>query len=448
MNLLNINNWVKVILDSLYDGVLIIDNKTVVQYINPAYTRITNVEYENIVGKPLKDVRPGARLPSVLHEGEKILRALRLEDGIEYIVNMSPIIENNEIIGGISLVKGISDVYELTNQINEYQQDIKKLQNRMKAMQKAKYTFNNILAEDYKSIDIKKIAMKIAKKDTTVLMIGESGTGKELYAQAIHNASTRCNGPFVAVNCASLQSNLLESELFGYQEGSFTGAAKEGKLGLFEAANGGTIFLDEISEMDFNLQSKLLRTLQENTVRRIGGIKEIPIDVRVITATNKDLDKMVSKIEFREDLFYRIAVFPLQLLPLRERTGDILPLVNQFTSYHENKIKRSIDITSGASNILLNYSWPGNIRELKNCIEFAVNMMDEFTIDITHLPKRIQNSMTAEVDSIENLDTMVKTMEKRHINRALQIFGNSVEGKKKAAEALGISLASLYNKMK
>lgn len=448
MKLLNINNWVKVILDSLYDGILIIDNQAVVQYINPAYTRITNVTYDDIVGKSLRDVRPGARLPNVLHEGEKILRALRLEDGIEYIVNMSPIVENGEIIGGISLVKGISDVYELTNQINEYQKDIKKLQNRMKAMQKAKYTFDNILAEDFKSVDIKKIAMRIAKKDTTVLMTGESGTGKELYTQAIHNASTRCNGPFVAVNCASLQTSLLESELFGYQEGSFTGAAKEGKLGLFEAANGGTIFLDEISEMDFSLQSKLLRTLQENTVRRIGGIKEIPIDVRVITATNKDLDEMVSNKEFREDLFYRIAVFPIQLLPLRDKKGDILPLVNQFTSHHENKIKRGIAITAGASSILRSYDWPGNIRELKNCIEFAVNMMDEFTIDIRHLPKRIQNSITAEVDSIESLDTMVKTMEKSHINRALQIFGDSVEGKKKAAEALGISLASLYNKMK
>ncbi|SHI54781.1 Transcriptional regulator containing PAS, AAA-type ATPase, and DNA-binding Fis domains [Dethiosulfatibacter aminovorans DSM 17477] len=445
---MNINNWVKLILDSIYDGVLIIDENAVVQYINPAYTRITTVKYDDIVGKSLKEVRPGARLPNVLHTGEKILRALRLEDGIEYIVNMSPIVEDGQIIGGISLVKGLSDVYELTSQINEYQKDIKKLQNSLKAIQRARYTFSDILAEDPGAVDIKKIAMKIAKKDTTVLMTGESGTGKELYAQAIHNASPRSGGPFVAVNCASLQSSLLESELFGYQEGSFTGAVREGKIGLFEAANGGTIFLDEISEMDFNLQSKLLRTLQENTIRRIGSIKEIPIDVRVITATNKDLDEMVAKKEFREDLYYRIAVFPLQLLPLRDRKGDILPLVHYFTSYHEDKLKRGIDITSGAKNMLLNYDWPGNIRELRNCMEFAVNMMDDFIIDIRHLPRRIQTTISSETDSVEKLDSIIRMTEKRHIGQAIEIFGDSVEGKKKAAEALGISLASLYNKMK
>lgn len=445
---MEITNWVKLILDSLYDGVLIIDKNSIVQYINPAYTRITKVKPCDIVGKSLKEVRPGARLFNVLITGEKILRAMRLEDGIEYIVNMSPIFEDDKIIGGISLVKGLNDVYELTDKINVYQSQIKSLENRIKAIQRAKYTFDNIIAEDINSIEVKKIAEKIAKKDTTVLITGESGTGKELFAQAIHNASTRSNGPFVAVNCASLQTNLLESELFGYKAGSFTGATKEGKIGLFEAANGGTIFLDEIAEMDFSLQSKLLRTLQENTVRRIGSVKEISIDVRVIAATNKDLDKMILANQFREDLYYRIAVFPLQLLPLRNRRKDILTLINFFIEFHEDKLKRRIDISKQAKEILVNYEWPGNIRELRNCIEFAVNMMDDFLIDHIHLPKRIQNSSNIISNSVECLENIIKKEEKRYINNAIEIYGDSVEGKKKAAKALGISLASLYNKLK
>ncbi|MBG0765912.1 MAG: sigma 54-interacting transcriptional regulator, partial [Tissierellales bacterium] len=258
---MEITNWVKIILDSLYDGVLIINKDAVVQYVNPSYTRITTVKYEQIVGRKLRDVRPGARLPKVLETGEKILRAIRLEDGIEYIVNMSPIFENGEITGGISLVKGINDVKKLSEDINKYQKQIKSLRNRMKAIQRAKYSLENIVAYDSKSKELLKTVKKIAKNDTTVLINGESGTGKELYAHAIHNESNRIDGPFVAVNCAAIQSNLLESELFGYEEGAFTGSIKGGKIGLFEAANGGTIFLDEISEMDYKLQSKLLRNV-------------------------------------------------------------------------------------------------------------------------------------------------------------------------------------------
>jgi PAS domain S-box-containing protein len=440
----------EMILDSIYDGVLIIDKNSKVIYINSAYTRITGVEYKNIVGKKLTEIRPGARLPNVLITGEKILRALRLEDGIEYMVNMSPIIVNNEIIGGISLVKGISDVYDLTNELNKYKNELKSMENRIKAIQKAKYFFDNIIAEDVISRTTKRLAMRIAEKNTTVLITGESGTGKELYAQAIHNYSPRKNGPFVAVNCAAINDNLLESELFGYQEGSFTGANKEGKIGLFEAANGGTIFLDEISEMDYILQSKLLRTLQENTIRRVGDIKEIPIDVRIVAATNKNLEEMISNNLFREDLYYRIAVFPLELAPLREHKDDILPIARFFLHITENKIKRRIDISEKAQDMLFRYNWPGNIRELINSLEFAVNMMDDYIIDYNHLPVRIQSTCIKESDCNEGekLSEVVKRAEIKEIKRLLSIYGEDIEGKKKTADILGISLATLYNKMK
>lgn len=441
----------RIILDAIYDGVLIIDRKAVVQYINPAYTRITGVNYDDIVGRNILEVRHGARLPSVLESGEKILRALRMEDGIEYMVNMSPIITDDKIIGGISLVKAIGDVYELSNEISHYKNEINILRKQFSSIQKAKYTFSDIIAEDVLSASIKKLAQKIALKETTVLITGESGTGKELYAQAIHNGSLRSEGPFIVINCATMNHNLLESELFGYADGSFTGANKDGKVGLFEAANFGTIFLDEISEMDINLQSKLLRTLQENTVRRVGGVKEIPIDVRVIVASNKNLESLVEKGLFKEDLYYRIAVFPIELMPLRERSGDVIPMINMILKRKENEVKRRIDISEEAINMLLFYKWPGNSRELINAIEFAYNMMNDFLIEATHLPNRIQkyyqDHHIAPI-KIDKLSDAIKKIEVQKIQEALSIYGNDVEGKHLAADALGISLATLYNKLK
>lgn len=442
----------KLILDSLHDGVLIIDKDAIVKYVNPAYTRITSVLFDEIVGKPLKNARPGARLPNVLNSGENILRALRMEDGVEYIVNMSPIFDNNkEIIGGISLVLGIKEVLELTHEVSIYKNEIKSLENRIKSIQKARYTFDDIVSEDESSIAVKKMARRISLNDTSVLILGESGTGKELYAQAIHNHSNRKNGPFVAINCAAFNHSLLESELFGYQEGSFTGANKEGKVGLFEAANSGTIFLDEISEMEFNLQSKLLRTLQEGTIRRIGGIKEIPINVRLITASNRDLEDMIKKNEFREDLFYRIAVFPLNILPLRMRKNDIIPLVKEFVKKEENRLRRRIDIKEKTWECLYLYDWPGNIRELKNAIEFAFNMMEDYCIDYKDLPLRVQSDyLKANKDDvyINKLSETIKRIEVQEIKKAISIFGDTIEGKRAAAANLGISLATLYNKIK
>ncbi|MBF4694647.1 sigma-54 interaction domain-containing protein [Fusibacter ferrireducens] len=441
----------RVILDAIYDGVLIIDKNAVVQYINPAYTRITGVKYDEIVGNDILSVRPGARLPNVIASGEKVLRALRMEDGVEYMVNMSPILSKGEVIGGISLVKAIGDVYELSNEISHYKKEINILRKQMNAIQKAKYTYDDIVAEDPSSLRTKALAKKIAQKDTTVLISGESGTGKELYAQAIHNDSPRREGPFIVINCATMSHNLLESELFGYSEGSFTGATKEGKIGLFEAANTGTIFLDEISEMDISLQSKLLRTIQESTVRRIGSVKEIPIDVRVIVATNKDLETLVQEGLFKEDLYYRIAVFPIELTPLRARKGDIYPLIKMALKRKANEAKRRIDLTDEALKMLCNYNWPGNIRELVNAIEFAYNMMTDFEIDYTHLPSRIQKYYLehhAENLKFEKLAVTLKNAEIKSIQNALDLFGHDMEGKRLAAEALGISLATLYNKLK
>lgn len=444
---MRIDSWIKTFFDNLYDGILIIDTDEIVKYINPAYTKITKVTYDEIVGKKLREVRPGARLPNVLTTKKPIVGVLREEFGIEYSVNMSPIFEESELIGAISVVSNIDDIYKLYQDIDKYKSKVKSLENRISAIQKAKYTLDDIISVDISSVEVKNTIKKISQKDITVLIFGESGTGKELYANAIHNESNRADGPFIAVNCASFQGNLLDSELFGYEEGSFTGAKREGKMGLFEAANKGTIFLDEISEMDLEVQAKLLRTLQEGTIRRIGSVKETAIDVRVVAATNKNLEDMVRDGRFRHDLFYRIAVFPLIIPPLRERKGDILPLAYNYIESFKNSLKKDIILSKEAELVLYNYDWPGNIRELKNSIEFGINMMEDNEMTYNHLPVRVQSSVK-KADVVKKLSDKIREAEKQEIIKALKIFGEDMEGKNKAAEALGISLATLYNKLK
>ncbi|MFT8348992.1 sigma-54 interaction domain-containing protein [Clostridium saccharoperbutylacetonicum] len=436
------------IFDSLYDGVLIADKDNSVVYVNPAYTRITKVESKDIIGRKIEEVRIGSRLPEVINSGKKLLGIKRSVNNVEYFVNMVPVFENGEVVAGISILNEINDIYKLMEELNNSKQIIKDLKKKIKANDKAKYTFDSIIGEDIKTEELKKFGKKIAKKKVNILITGESGTGKELLAQAIHNGSDRREEPFIAINCATFEANFLESELFGYEEGAFTGAKKGGKIGLFQKAEGGTIFLDEISEMDYNLQARLLRVLQENIIRPIGAVNEIPIDVRIIAATNRSLENMIINKEFRADLYYRIAVFTIDTMPLRERKGDIQPLINYFLEESEQKFTKKVKIQEEAFNVLYNYKWEGNVRELKNTIEFGVMMTDEAVIRVEHLPKKLQiEGIKESVINVKLLKDAVKEFEEKEINKVIDIYGNTLEGKKKAAEALGISLASLYNKM-
>ncbi|NSB25842.1 PAS domain S-box-containing protein [Clostridium saccharoperbutylacetonicum] len=436
------------IFDSLYDGVLIADKDNNVVYVNPAYTRITKVEAKDIIGRKIGDVRIGSRLPEVIKSGEKLLGIKRSVNNVEYFVNMVPVFENGEVVAGISILNEINDIYKLMEELNNSKRIIKDLKKKIKANDKAKYTFDSIIGEDTKTEELKKFGKKIAKKKVNILITGESGTGKELLAQAIHNGSDRRDEPFIAINCATFEANFLESELFGYEEGAFTGAKKGGKMGLFQKAEGGTIFLDEISEMDYNLQARLLRVLQENIIRPIGAINEISIDVRIIAATNRNLENMIINKEFRADLYYRIAVFTIDTIPLRERKGDIEPLINYFLGESEQKFNKKVKLSEEAFNVLYNYKWEGNVRELKNIIEFGVMMTDEALIRVEHLPKKLQiEGIKESVINVRLLKDAVREFEEKEINKVIDIYGNTLEGKKKAAEALGISLASLYNKM-
>ncbi|MBI9011848.1 MAG: sigma 54-interacting transcriptional regulator [Clostridiales bacterium] len=308
-------------------------------------------------------------------------------------------------------------------------------------------TFNQIIGSSNSIQRVIQSAKKSSKSNSTVLIQGESGTGKELFARAIHDESSRKHMPFVAINCAAIPESLIESELFGYSDGAFTGALKGGKPGKFEIADGGTIFLDEIGDMPIHLQSKLLRVLQEREVERIGAKYSTPIDVRVIAATHQDLEKRIEVKMFRADLFYRLNVIPLMLAPLRDRKDDIMPLSEFFLKRYNQKLEKIIKgFSKQVHDFFFAYDWKGNIREMENMIEYAVNMCDTDEIDISHLPEKFsQNNV---VDPLDIRISNLESLEKNEIEKALRQYSRNKEGVEKMIKALGISRATLYRKIK
>ena len=302
-----------------------------------------------------------------------------------------------------------------------------------------------ILLESPQMQNIYSQVSKVAKNNTSVLITGESGTGKEIIAKQIHDLSSYSDGAFIIVNCSAIPESLLESELFGYTKGAFTGADPKGKIGFFEKANNGTIFLDEIGEMPLQIQVKILRVLQDKKITPIGSRTEKQINVRIIAATNKNLEEEVEKRNFRQDLFYRLSVFPIDIPPLRERKKDIKTLVEFFIKkYYISFQKEQKEISADVYQHFLEYSWPGNIRELKNTIEYCMNMIEENekTIDLKHLPPKFLGNKEKD----EKIKTL-KELEKEAISKLLKIYGNSSEAKKIIAKSLGVGIATLYRKL-
>lgn len=332
----------------------------------------------------------------------------------------------------------------------------RKLQEQVNKDKTARYTFDDIIGESTAIFNAKKLAEKVTQTNSTVLILGETGTGKELFAQAIHNASSRSNKPFVAINCGAIPPSLIESTLFGYSKGAFTGAKKEGQAGLFELAHEGTLFLDEISEMDYDMQAKLLRVLQENEVTRIGDKKPIPVDVRIISSTNKDLEQLAQENKFRQDLLFRLDVVRINIPPLRERKEDILKLAEHYIQKLNYTLGTYVlGVERNAVRALLDYNWPGNVRELRNCVERALNTASGGDINLRDLPYRLQIggadpaadvvcSFTAGENN-EDLNSIIARVEKDQIMRVLNIVQGDRE---KAAQILGISSVTLWRKMK
>ena len=311
-----------------------------------------------------------------------------------------------------------------------------------------KIVLDNIIGESNIIKTIKNESFIASKSSSTVLITGESGTGKELFARAIHNHSDRVDNPFIAVNCAAIPDNLLESELFGYEEGAFTGAKKGGKLGKFELAHKGTIFLDEIGDMSLHLQAKLLRVLQERELDKIGGKSNISIDVRIISATNKDLEDMVSQGIFREDLYYRLNVIPIHLPSLKERREDIPLLIDYTIKEYSNKLGKNVDhVDKDVLKVMMGYRWPGNIRELQNIIEYSINMSSSSVITLDAIPQKIKCTSINEVREDNREIRTLEELEKQEIIKALGKFKDFKKDKELVAKALGISRATLYRKL-
>lgn len=354
----------KTILDYAYEGVIALDNKNEISVFNSAAGKMLGIDALKAVGENLNNVVPKSKFSELIGKECKCKDEVVKYNNEHLAINKVHIILKGERVGTVVTFQDVTGIQEMEGKIRQ------KIYTRGHV---ARYTFNDIVGESKAIRDVIAIAKEFSQVDSNIVIVGETGTGKELFAQSIHNQSPRRNGPFVAVNCAALPEDLLESELFGYVEGAFTGAAKGGKTGLFEMAHRGTIFLDEISEISPKLQSRLLRVIQEKEIMRIGDDKVTPVDIRVISATNRDLYKMAQHRDFRQDLYYRLDILEINLPPLREREEDILIIAGRFIkSYCAQLKKREMTVTQKAQVELEAYNWPGNIRELRNICERLV----------------------------------------------------------------------------
>ncbi|MGG5255124.1 sigma 54-interacting transcriptional regulator [Neobacillus sp. SM06] len=450
-DLKEIKTMLQAIIQSSDDAISVVNENGQGILINPAYTRLTGLSEEQVIGKPASaDIYEGESMHMKVLQTRRAVRGVPMRVGPkkrEVIVNVAPIIVKGKLKGSVGVIHDMSELKSLNRELHRARQIIRTLE--------AKYTFEDIIGQSEEMVIAIEQAKLGAKTPATVLLRGESGTGKELFAHAIHNASDRKYNKFIRVNCAAISESLLESELFGYEEGAFSGALRGGKTGLFEEANNGSIFLDEIGELSSGTQAKLLRVLQENEILRVGGTKAIPINVRVIAATNVNLEKEIAKGTFREDLYYRLNRMPIQIPPLRKRKEEIPLLCERLIQKINQDYGRNVEgISEAALKQLLVYDWPGNVRELENILGRAMIFMNygETLIDVQHLPelknKQIEiRTYEAGIETIAKdkpLSEMLDQYEARIIQQTLsKLNGN----KSLTAKTLGLSVRNLYYKL-
>ena len=428
----------QMILESVQDGICVVDRSGEVTYVNPSYLRIVHKTPEMVVGQNVFETAADGNRCAVLRSGIARIGSIRhKKDGTTIVANVNPIFVDGEIAGVVSVIKDITEIQTLMERLSQVSAKAEYLEQELLRTKKTAQAFANYIGKSGKVVDVLALASKAADSSAHVLIRGESGTGKEVIAEGIHYASGRRRGPFIRVNCGAIPGALLESELFGHEKGAFTGAVRR-KLGKFELANHGTIFLDEIGELDKNLQVKLLRVLQQKEFDRVGGEETIHVDVRIIAATNRDLEAMVREGTFRDDLYYRLNVIPIILPPLRDRPDDIPLLVEHFIEKISKENKKDVrGITPDAMQMFMHYRWPGNVRELENVIERVITLMDTDLITAAVLPSYIKGDIAGrEVQSLAD-DTVLpwEEYEKQIIANALR-QGTSFNG---AAKLLRIS---------
>lgn len=435
------------ILNTAYDGAVIVDKEGNITDITESYCKFLGIERDKAIGQHITQVIENTRMHIVLKTGIPEIAEFQQIKGKMALVMRIPLKENNEVIGGFGILmfKSIADLKKIMDKYEKLKNQYSLLDDDMNILIDNNEILNSIIGEDKKIREIKDLIVKVAKTNATVLITGESGTGKELVANSLHYLSPRANGPFVKINCASIPKDLLESELFGYDDGAFTGAKKGGKAGKIELAHMGSLFLDEIGDMPLEMQAKLLRFLQEKEIDKIGSGKVKKIDVRLICATNKNLKEMVKKGFFREDLYYRINVFNIHMPSLKERKKDIPILVNHFISKYGRELGKPIKgIKKEAIEILVNYEWFGNVRELSNIVERAIILTDGDEIDINCLPPDLAHKYDRKSIS-KKLKETLQEVEKQCIENALLLSNYNIV---KASSLLGIHRTKLYTKLK
>ncbi|MCI2106034.1 MAG: sigma 54-interacting transcriptional regulator [Intestinimonas sp.] len=446
-------------LDKTEDGFIVVDANGVITDINQNYCDFLAKKREDVIGKPIRQIITTTSMYDVLqrrHRGDGgngvyiqpyCVGETRDQSENYAVANRFCFFdEHGTLLGAAAHMKFRQRAMDTAKEILDM--ELKYYREEYQNSTSVGGGFDGFLGSDPKLLELKRTASRIARTDFSVLITGETGTGKEVLARAIHGESPRKGGPFICINCGAIPENLLESELFGYEEGAFTGAKKGGKPGKFQLANHGTLFLDEIGDMPFPLQVKILRALQEREIEKVGGGVPTPVDVRVIAATRQDLQQMMAEGTFREDLYYRLAVINLETIPLRERPGDILLHANYFLTELNKKYKTKIIFSDQVRRCLQRYSWPGNVRELQNVVSSAYASCDELLVDVADLPAKITDLHRYDPRLHSVASRLADTMdayEAAVIREALRRNGQNVRA---TAAELGVERSLLYKKMK
>lgn len=433
-------------------GLMVIDKNGDLVYINDQCADYIKVDREKSIGKYITNVFPPSNMQNLLKGKNKYNTNFYFTDGRMSISTQVQLQKDDEVVGVLEYDM-IQDVEALDQLLEMYATTLKEemeyFKEQVRSFKNTKYSVDNIIGSSEKIKELKYQIELAAASNSTILICGETGTGKELVAHSIHNLSARAFHNFVKVNSAGMAESLIESELFGYEEGAFTGAKKGGKKGKFEAADQGTLFLDEINQMPMSIQPKLLRALQEGEITPVGGVEDVNVNVRIVAATNQDLSDLVSKGSFREDLYYRLNVFPIVIPPLRERLEDIPELVEARVQELNRELGKNItSIEPEVYKRLQEYDWPGNIRELHNRVEAAMNYTTGEVLRVEHFNFRVDNSRI-NLDAVNRFDNPIeavkKEAERKLINEVLIKFDYN---KTKSAEYLKIPRTLLYQKMK
>jgi len=443
----------RIIVENSNDGIISVDRDGYITIFNNVAEKFLNINSNEVIGKHIDNVLPQIELTEIFQIGIGETEIIKNINDNKLMISKIPIKVNDQVTDAVAMLHDVNRIQQMEEKIRR---------EIFSTGHYARYTFDDIIGCSKETLEIIRIGKEYANVNSTILIEGETGTGKEVMAQSIHNYSKKSSGPFVAVNCAALPENLLESELFGYAPGAFTGADKRGKQGLFEQAHGGTIFLDEISEINPLLQGRLLRVLQEKQVMRVGDNKLIPIDVRVIAATNGNLYKLIKEKAFRQDLYYRLNVLNIELIPLRNKKEDIPYFLNNFIQHYSQKLdKPGVILSTEAMKCLSSYNWPGNVREIRNFVERLMVVAKKTYIDLEDIEGKLiifdntnRDESIIQIDSekLMNRNKIITREPEKHYNSEKEAILLALEENRGiinfAAKSLGVSRTTLWRKMK